>query len=117
MAFKQAILVRTDLKMGKGKIASQVAHASLASFLKVKKAFPEISESWLNEGMKKVVLKVSSENEIFIYAEKAKNEGVIFEIVRDAGHTQIPPSSITCLAIGPDKDEKIDKIVGNLKLL
>ncbi|PIX43420.1 peptidyl-tRNA hydrolase, partial [archaeon CG_4_8_14_3_um_filter_38_5] len=37
--------------------------------------------------------------------------------IRDAGRTQIPPNTITALGIGPDNEEKIDKIVKNLKLL
>lgn len=37
--------------------------------------------------------------------------------MKDAGHTELPPGTITCLGIGPDDDKKIDKITGNLKLL
>jgi len=27
-------------------------------------------------------------------------------MVQDAGHTELPESTITCLGIGPDEDEK-----------
>ncbi len=111
---KQVIVIRTDLKMGKGKIASQVAHASIASFLKA--GFFK-KRRWLKEGMKKVVVKVSSEKELLEIYEKAKKMGLSAEIIRDAGHTQITPGTITALGIGPDDDEKIDKITGHLKLL
>ncbi len=111
---KQAIIVRTDLKMGKGKIASQVAHASIAAFLKA--GFFK-KRKWLKEGMKKVVLKVNSEKDLLEIYEKAKKMKLPAEIIRDAGLTQIKAGSVTAVGIGPDEDEKIDKITGHLKLL
>ena len=111
---KQAILIRTDLKMGKGKIASQSAHASIAAFLKTDN---KIREEWIDEGMKKVVLKVSSEKELKDFVKLAKKEKIPTAIINDAGLTQIEPGTATALGIGPEKDSKIDKITGKLKLL
>jgi len=111
---KQAIIIRTDLKMGKGKIASQCAHASIAAFLKSK---VKEREEWIKEGMKKVILKVSSEKELMNLFNSAKKEKLTSEIIYDAGLTQIEPGSVTALGIGPADDKKIDKITGKLKLL
>ena len=111
---KQAIVIRTDLKMDKGKIASQVSHASVASFLKAKMS---VKKEWLATGMKKVVLKVSSESELKKLYNLARKNKLPCELIRDRGLTQIEPGSVTALGIGPDKDSKIDKITGKLKLL
>lgn len=111
---KQVIVVRADLKMGKGKLAAQVAHASLASFLK---AGFFAKRKWLKQGMKKVVVKVSCEKELIEIYEKAKKAKLPCELIRDAGLTQIKPGTITALGIGPGEDEKIDKITKHLKLL
>ena len=114
MPMKQVIVIRTDLKMEKGKLSSQTAHASIASFLKA----PESSKkSWLNEGMKKVVLKVSSEKELKELCNLAKKEKLPCELISDRGLTQVEPGSITALGIGPADERKIDKITGKLKLL
>jgi PTH2 family peptidyl-tRNA hydrolase len=111
---KQAIIIRTDLKMGKGKIASQCAHASIAAFLKSK---VKEREEWINEGMKKIILKASSEKELMNLFNSAKKEKLPSELIYDAGLTQIEPGSVTALGIGPADDSKIDKITGKLKLL
>jgi PTH2 family peptidyl-tRNA hydrolase len=92
---KQVIVMRADLNMSRGKIAAQACHGSLGAF---KKADDRTVKKWESEGEKKVVLKVK-------------------DLVHDAGHTELPKSTITCLGIGPDDDEKIDKITQDLKLL
>jgi PTH2 family peptidyl-tRNA hydrolase len=111
---KQIIVVRTDLKMKKGKMCSQTAHASIAAFLKAKKTD---KEKWVKTGMKKVVLKVSGEKELKKICKIARDEKIKCEMIRDAGLTQVEPGSITALGIGPADDKKIDKITGKLKLL
>ncbi len=111
---KQVIIMRNDLKMGKGKIAAQACHASLGAY---KKAELFKINIWENNGAKKVVLKVNSLKELFKIFESVKRTNLPFYLVRDAGHTQIPSATITCLGIGPDDDEKIDKISYDLKLL
>ncbi len=111
---KQVIVMRNDLKMGKGKIAAQACHASIASY---KRADTDKVRSWEMEGSKKVVLKVNSLKELFQVFEEAKKTGLPFYLVRDAGHTQIPSATITCIGIGPDDEEAIDRITSHLKLL
>lgn len=111
---KQALLVRMDLRMGKGKIASQCAHASVESVFHVSKT---LIDAWRKEGMKKVVLKVADEKALLKYKADADARGLATVLITDAGHTQIEPGSTTCLAIGPAADEKIDALVGKLKLL
>ncbi len=111
---KQVIVVRTDLKMGKGKLAAQVAHASIAAFLK---AGFFVKKKWLGQGMKKVVLKVESEKELLELYEKARKKKLPCALIKDAGLTQLEPGSITALAIGPAEEKKIDEITGHLRLL
>lgn len=111
---KQAIIVRTDLKMGKGKIAAQSCHACLEAY---KKADKSDIRKWEISGGKKVVLKVSSEEELLELHTLVKQTDLPCSLITDAGHTQIEPGSKTCMGIGPGDDEQIDKLVGHLKLL
>ena len=117
MEVKQVIIVRKDLKLGKGKLAAQVAHASLSSCLKVMKKDKKLFNSWMKTGAKKVVLRVKNVNELLEYKKIADKNKVANALITDAGRTQIKPGTITCLGIGPDLKEKIDKISGNLKML
>ena len=111
---KQVILVRTDLKLPKGKMAVQCAHASSESLLKSHK--DDISK-WRSEGMKKIVLKVEDKKELLEYKNKAEDAGLVTALITDAGKTVVAPGTMTCLGIGPDKEEKIDKVTGNLKMV
>lgn len=112
--YKQVILVRTDLKMAKGKIASQVSHASVEAVLKSNNNKVSL---WKKQGMKKVVLKVKDEKELLNYKNKATRLGLKNSLIRDAGRTQIKAGSVTALGIGPDEASKIDKVTSSLKIL
>ncbi len=114
MSLKQVIVVRTDLGMGKGKIAAQCAHASLQGFLK---AGRKEREAWLKQGSEKIVVKASSEKELRELEKKARALKLPCALVRDAGFTQIAPGSLTALAIGPADEAKIDAVTSSLKLL
>jgi PTH2 family peptidyl-tRNA hydrolase len=111
---KQVMVMRADLKMSKGKLAAQACHASLGAY---KKADERTIREWELEGGKKVVVQVKSQEELFQVYELVKAAGIPSFLVTDAGHTELPPSTVTGLGIGPDKDEKIDKITQDLKLL
>jgi len=110
---KQVILVSKALKLSKGKLASQCSHASVEAVLKSDK---KKVEEW-RKFSKKVILKVEDEKELLKFKKSADENKLINALIKDAGLTEIPPGTITCLAIGPDEDKKIDKITGKLKML
>lgn len=113
-SLKQVILAREDLKLSKGKLAAQVSHASVEAALRSHK---DDLYDWRSQGMKKVVLKVKDLKELLMYKEMAEDEGLIVALITDAGHTEVDPGTITCLGIGPDKEEKVDKVTGKLKMV
>lgn len=110
---KQAIVARTDLSMGVGKLAAQVAHASLSAY---ENASDADRRAWKDGGQKKIVLKGNDDEHLFALAEQADRAGVPHAIVRDAGHTQLEPGTVTTLAIGPASEAAIDPITGDLSL-
>jgi PTH2 family peptidyl-tRNA hydrolase len=112
--YKQVILVRADLKLAKGKMAAQVSHASVEALLK---SHNDDSTAWRGQGMKKVVLKVKDLKELLAYKRKAEDAGLVTALITDAGHTQVAPGTTTCLGIGPDREERIDKVTGELQLI
>lgn len=115
--YKQTIVVRADLGMGRGKTAAQCSHASLSAYKKVAKTHPEVARAWETEGQKKVVLKVNSEEELLDFYNKGKAAGIPVELIRDAGHTQLEPGTLTCFAAGPWDEAALDSVFGKLKLL
>ncbi len=111
---KQVIIIISNLNMSKGKIAAQSAHASVeAAFSANKKLFSK----WRSQGMKKIVLKVDSKDELEELIGKARDADIACSIITDAGHTEVKAGTITCGAIGPGPEGLIDKITGNLKTL
>lgn len=112
---KQAIIIRSDVKMGKGKACSQIAHASLLAYKKALAMHPSKVKEWELLGAKKVVLKADYST-LMEKLKEAERLGIPYALVRDAGLTQIEPGTITALGLGPDDDERIDKVCGDLKL-
>ncbi len=111
---KQVILVREDLKMPPGKLSAQVSHASVEAVLKSSK---NKIDKWKKEGMKKIVLKVDSLEELKKLENEAKKLKLVTSVIKDLGLTFFKKPTITCLAIGPDEEEKIDRVTGKLKAL
>jgi PTH2 family peptidyl-tRNA hydrolase len=109
---KQVILVRTDIKMSKGKAAAQVAHASVEAVLNSNK---KLISKWRSVGMKKITLEVKSKEELLKYKQLADEANIQCALITDAGHTELTPGTQTCLAIGPEAEAKINKITGELK--
>ncbi len=112
--YKQVIVVRDDLKLSRGKLAVQVAHAAIIGYERADKS---IVEAWKLQGQKKIVLKVPDLRKLMEIKEKAERLGLPTGVVVDAGLTEVPPGTVTAIVIGPDEAKKIDKVTGNLPLL
>ena len=123
---KQVIVLRTDLNIGRGKMAAQGAHASgmflverlleLASDYHAK--VPPEEMLWMMHGMTKICLAVDSEAELLSIAAKAQEAGLRVHVIVDAGRTEfggVPTR--TSLAIGPNDATAIDAVTRHLRLL
>src|SRR5215475_5874254 len=96
METKLTLVVRADLGMGRGKIA---AHAAVSAAL-ANLGAPDF-RAWLRDGQPKVVLRVSSEEDLHAIAEQAAASGLPVQVIHDAGRTQVAEGTPTCCAIGP----------------
>ena len=114
--YKQIIIVRQDLKMTKGKLAVQVAHGAVTAAERARTEWPRWFESWFQEGQKKVVAKVDSVQELFKLRDIAKSYRLPHAVIQDAGLTELPPGTVTVLAIGPGPQKEIGRVTAHLKL-
>lgn len=139
METKQVIVVRKDLNMPAGKLAAQVAHASLAAvlsrgeFLEARndkgellsrkfviqiQHFPAL-DAWLSDSFTKVCVAVNSEAELVEIYERARAMAVTCSLIEDNGRTVfngVPTK--TCVAIGPLVSDAIafKELTDHLKL-
>ncbi|PIN79477.1 aminoacyl-tRNA hydrolase [Candidatus Woesearchaeota archaeon CG10_big_fil_rev_8_21_14_0_10_34_8] len=112
--YKQVVIVRQDLKMEKGKLAAQCSHGAVECSLSSDKKKIDL---WRESHMKKIVLKVPNLQALLLYKKKAEKAGLQTALIKDAGRTFFSKPTITCLAIGPDKESKIDEVTGDLQML
>ncbi len=111
---KQVIIARADLKLPKGKLAAQVAHASVDCVLRSPR---RKVMRWRRQGMKKIILKVPGLKELREFHSLAMQKGLVCSLITDAGYTTVRPGTVTCLGIGPDISKKIDELTENLKMI
>jgi len=115
VAVKLAVVVRTDLDMGRGKIAAQVAHAAVAATL-ASLGTADFA-AWLAEGQPKVVLRVRTAGQLEDVARQARAGGLPVEVIIDAVRTPVTPRTLTCCALGPAESQRIDAVTAGLALL
>lgn len=111
---KQVIVVNEALNLPRGKLAAQVAHASVASLASSDSVQ---QKEWFEVGMPKIVLAGENEDEITKIYDLAVAAKLPAYVIKDAGRTVVASGTITCVGIGPAKKEDIDKVTGQLKLV
>jgi PTH2 family peptidyl-tRNA hydrolase len=111
---KQAIILREDLDMSRGKMIAQGAHASLKAF---RKADSEDVEEWDGQGARKIVLAAESGEELEERYRKADSKGIPVSRVVDAGRTELESGTKTAVGVGPTEESRIDSVTGDLKLI
>ncbi|MDG6221407.1 MAG: peptidyl-tRNA hydrolase Pth2, partial [Candidatus Thermoplasmatota archaeon] len=97
MEYKLVVVMRTDIKISPGKAAAQVAHASVTCALEAKKQNAQWFKEWYREGQRKVVVKVKTMEELYRLKEMARSGGLTTALIADAGLTEVPPGTVTCL--------------------
>jgi len=115
---KQVIAVRTDLRMSPGKLAVQVAHASVDAALRSlrNERWRRWLDEWVSQGMKKVVVKGGVEEDLLRIYEECVRRDLPCSIVRDAGRTELEPGTLTAVCVGPAPSNMVDEITGKLQL-
>ncbi|XP_051891496.1 peptidyl-tRNA hydrolase 2, mitochondrial isoform X1 [Pristis pectinata] len=114
--YKMVLVVRNDLKMGKGKVAAQCSHAAVSAYRQLQIRNPDLLRQWEYCGQPKVVVKAPDEDSIMGLLMHAKELGLTISLIQDAGRTQIASGSRTVLGIGPASAELVDQVTGHLKL-
>ena len=115
--FKQVLVVRLDMDMGRGKAAVQCAHAAVSAAEEARNHLHGWWKSWMEEGQLKVAVKVPDLDGVLELERKGRSKGIPVYLVRDRGLTQVPPGTITCLGLGPAPADIVDSLTGNLALL
>jgi len=136
---KMVIVMRKDLKMPKGKLVSQGAHAAVAAILqsifnirlsesnfsscvegfeiKMPAIVDDATKDWLSGEFTKICLAVNSEEELNNIYNEALKAGLNCSLIVDNGHTVFNGvKTKTGLAIGPAYSSMIDPITKNLPL-
>lgn len=110
---KQVILIRKDLELSSGKIASQASHAVVNARKNLEE---KLLVEWENELEVRIVLEVENLEKLKKLKREAEQKGINVGKICDAGLTEVEAGTLTACAIGPDKEEKIDEITGHLSL-
>jgi PTH2 family peptidyl-tRNA hydrolase len=131
---KQVIVIRSDLRMRRGKEIAQGAHAAMAWLSQrmtdrgftwspdhvpyvERIEFSEAEHAWLNGSFAKVTCRVRSEEELGRLYLTARNARLHAHVIVDAGRTEFHgEKTVTALAIGPDWADVIDPVTGHLEL-
>jgi len=132
MDTKQVLVWRKDLrstsgqKVRSGKIAAQLAHASMKVFFDrgtitrgvLNIDLDEAMQEWVNGIFTKVCVGVNSEKELLEIYATAQSIGLPCSLIQDAGLTEFGDvPTYTAVAIGPARNEEVDEVTKHLSLL
>ena len=90
--------------------------AAVSAALDAKANRPRWFQAWLGEGQKKVVVRAADLDELRALERKAIEMKLPTALIEDAGLTELPPGTTTCLGVGPGPNHLVDAVTGHLKL-
>lgn len=112
---RQKIVLRTDLKMRRGKEISQGAHASMGGYLKHRR--DPFMRMWLDGAFAKIAVGINSEEELLDLHRKAQEAGLPSYLIQDAGRTEFKNvPTYTAVAVGPGDPDTLEALTEDLKL-
>lgn len=115
--YKMVLVLREELRLTSGKAAVQVAHAAVMLTRAAERFDPETLDAWLAQGQKKIALTVPSLSDLTALERAARARRIPTVWVEDAGLTEVPPGTRTCLGLGPARTTEVDAVTGELPLL
>lgn len=115
--YKMVLVIRGELRLTAGKAAVQAAHAAVLLVERARSKGDRRLEAWLRQGQKKIALAVPALETMEEIERKARGLGVPTVWVEDAGFTEVPPGTRTCLGLGPALAGQVDALTGSLPLL
>jgi len=109
--------VRTALRLGAYQLhfLHTPPHAAVSATLGA--AGSQRLPDWLEDGQPKVVVRVPSLEALHELVARAEQARVSSSVIADAGRTELEAGTETCCAFGPDSDERLTPITGDLALL
>jgi len=99
--------------MSRGKAVAQGSHVSV---LATRRAENSDVKSWLSNGGKKITLVTESKGDLQDVIGSARSSDLPVATVRDRGHTELDPNTLTAGAIGPADDSLVDRHTAQLSL-
>jgi peptidyl-tRNA hydrolase, PTH2 family len=115
--YKMVLVIRRELRLTAGKAAVQVAHAAVMLTRAAERRNGAALDAWLAGGQMKIALGVPTLADLEALERTARAKHLPTVWVEDAGFTEVPPGTRTCLGIGPAPASEIDAITGDLPLL
>jgi PTH2 family peptidyl-tRNA hydrolase len=114
--YKLVVVLRGELRLTAGKAAVQVAHAAVMLALAAQQRRAEAFDAWLREGQRKIALLAPTLADLEHLERAARARGLPTVWVEDAGYTEVPAGTRTCLGIGPAPSAELDAVTGSLDL-
>lgn len=119
------LLVRDDLDMPAGKLATQSGHAYMNLAIQMiqrssNSMYPDFKDrisSYLNSGQAKITVRVKNLDALERALEECKAADIPCNSVRDEGRTIFTEPTITVMAVGPCYRDELPKFVQRLQLL
>ena len=111
------LVVRGELRLTTGKVAAQVAHGAVMLAHRIERESPTRFTDWWKNGQRKIVLEARTLDQMEELDRSARARRIPTAWVEDAGLTEVPPGTRTCLALGPAQDFEIDPVTAGLPLL